>query len=263
MAKGYIYQMETRDGDDVYPVTKADAVYLQETSSDGTTTQQKLSDKLKAMTTSFQAGVDTIVAKFRSLGVTPSASTPDGIAAAAQTMYNNQYTAGQNSVTVSTSVSGRTVTARTSTGKTASSSVALGTDNGSHTFTLTPTGDNTATKVVSDGYYYSGTITANGSTAYNNGYAAGKAAAALKVTTLYSEMYLDLDANTGNGCTIDGLGSTYQLFTHVFPVIIGCNPSNGQGYLIDFIQENNYLRIKASSSNMKRVGVTIYLVTAG
>lgn len=94
MAKGYIFQMETRDGDDVYPVTKADAVYLQETSSDGTTTQQKLSDKIEAMTSSFTAGCNTIVAALTELGVTPEATTPEGIAAAIQQMYTDRYDAG-------------------------------------------------------------------------------------------------------------------------------------------------------------------------
>lgn len=83
------------------------------------------------------------------------------------------YTAGQNSVTLSSAVSGRTVTTTASNGKTSSGSVALGTGSGSLSFTLTPTGNNTATKAMTAGYYNAGTITANGATAY----AAGKTAA--------------------------------------------------------------------------------------
>lgn len=217
MAKAYIQSLQNRDGDAVYPVTKAEAVYLQKTDSDGVITQQTLDKKLESMETSFQAGVDTIVAKLKALGVTPTASTPEAIAAAIQTMYTNRYnsgysagvtaadnrsnpnsanykagynagvtaadarvntnsanykggySAGQSSVTVSCSISGRTATAKTSTGRTATASVALGTDNGSLTFTLTPSGNNNATKVMAAGYYYAGTVTAAGGTAYSAG----------------------------------------------------------------------------------------------
>lgn len=83
--------------------------------------------------------------------------------------YKGGYSAGQSNVTVSCSISGRTATARTSTGKTATANVALGTDNGSLGFTLTPSGNNTATKAMAAGYYYAGTVTAAGGTAYEAG----------------------------------------------------------------------------------------------
>lgn len=108
------------------------------------------------------------------LGVTTSASDKDSVVVAnidelATTKYNNGHDDGEDSVTVSQSVSGRTVTAKASNGKTSSASVALGTDSGSHTFTLTPTGNNTATKDMSAGYYNVGTVTADGSKAYEAG----------------------------------------------------------------------------------------------
>lgn len=100
---------------------------------------------------------------------------PARIKALATSKYNSGVSDGKAAVTLSASVSGRTVTATTSNGKTASASVALGTGSGSTTFTLTPTGNNTATKAMAAGYYNAGTITANGATSYAAGVTAGKA----------------------------------------------------------------------------------------
>lgn len=81
-------------GDAQYPVTNSDVVFIQETQSDGTIKQQTLTAKLKSMETSFQDGVDTIVAKLKSLGITPDATTPAGIAAAIEKMYSDRYDSG-------------------------------------------------------------------------------------------------------------------------------------------------------------------------
>lgn len=87
------------------------------------------------------------------------------------------YAAGVDSVTLVSEADGRTVTATASNGKTSSASIALGTDNGNHTFTLTPTdGTITVTKDLVAGYYEAGTITADGATAYEAGVTAGKQA---------------------------------------------------------------------------------------
>lgn len=94
MAKAYIQSLQNRDGDSVYPVTTGDAVYLQKTDSDGVITQQTLTKKLESMETSFQDGVDTIVAALTELGVTPESTTPAGIAVAIKAMYSARYDAG-------------------------------------------------------------------------------------------------------------------------------------------------------------------------
>lgn len=195
----YIQSINDRDGNSVYPVTVSDAVYFVNKDEKGTVTQQTLTDKISKMQSSFQDGVDTIVARLTALGVTPEASTPEGIAAAIEKMYTDRYndgvtyadnrvntnsanykggyTAGQDSVTVTCTMSGRTATAKTSTGKTATASAALGTNSGTLTATLTPTGNNTATKTYAAGWYNAGTVTAAGGTAY----AAGKKGATASI----------------------------------------------------------------------------------
>lgn len=94
MAKAYIQELQNRDGDSIYPVTTADGVYLQKSDASGVITQQTLSSKLESMETSFQDGVNTIVAALTELGVTPESTTPAGIAAAIKTLYSDQYAAG-------------------------------------------------------------------------------------------------------------------------------------------------------------------------
>lgn len=93
----------------------------------------------------------------------------DGYASGKTDGYNSGYSTGKAdgaaAVTLSSSVSGRTVTTKASNGKTSSGSVALGTNSGSLTFTLTTSGNGSATKSLSAGYYNAGTITAKGSNA--------------------------------------------------------------------------------------------------
>lgn len=109
-------------------------------------------------------------------GVTAMSDSDDEIMNAIYEVCEAYRTNGAATVTLSSSVSGRTVTTKASNGRTSSASVALGTDSGSTTFTLTPSGNNTATKSMVAGYYNAGTVTADGTTAYNAGYSAGKAA---------------------------------------------------------------------------------------
>lgn len=91
--KAYIQSLQNKDGADVYPVTVADAVYVQK--SDGSTvTQTKLSAKLTEMEKNFTDGCNTIVSALTELGVTPEATTPTGIAAAIKKLYSDRYTSG-------------------------------------------------------------------------------------------------------------------------------------------------------------------------
>lgn len=134
------------------------------------------------------------------LGVTTAASDKDSVVVAnidelATTKYNSGHDDGEDSVTISQSVSGRTVTAKASNGKTSSASVALGTDSGSHTFTLAPTGNNTATKDLSAGYYNAGTVTADGSKAYEAG------SDSVTLSTSVSENVVTATASNGRTAT--------------------------------------------------------------
>lgn len=163
----YIQSLSNRDGDDIYPVTTAAAVYVQTQSSSGTYTQQSLDKKLEEMETNFTDGCSTIVTALKELGVTPENTTPAGIAAAIKQMYEDRYAAGQESVTVTCTMEGRKATATTSTGKTATAEAPLGTGNGILDMTLTPEGATTVTEYLSEGYYYGGTIVADGTDAFN------------------------------------------------------------------------------------------------
>ncbi len=89
----YVQKLMDKEGNEIYPITTASAVYVQ-TTSGTTTSQQKLSDALSEMKTSFQDGCDTLVSKLTALGVTPASSSPADIAAAIDTLYANRYSAG-------------------------------------------------------------------------------------------------------------------------------------------------------------------------
>ena len=93
--KAYIQSLQDKEGNAVYPITTADAVYLQEKDQDGTIKQQTVSAKLKSMETSFQAGVEALVSRLTDLGFAPENSTPDGVAAAIQKMYEDRYNSGR------------------------------------------------------------------------------------------------------------------------------------------------------------------------
>lgn len=114
-------------------------------------------------------GYSTGYAAGKSDGITYA----DGRVNTSSESYKSGYSAGVDAVTVTQTVSGRTVKATLSNGKTASANVALGTDNGNHTFTLTPSGNNTTTYAFAAGYYNGGTVTADGKTSFNGGYNVG------------------------------------------------------------------------------------------
>lgn len=98
--RAYIQSLQNKEGVDVYPVTVGDAVYIQ-TSDGSTVTQKKLTaalseidTKMSEMETNFTDGCNTIVSALKELGVTPSATTPEGIVTAIKEMYANRYSLG-------------------------------------------------------------------------------------------------------------------------------------------------------------------------
>lgn len=173
--QAYIHALTDSEGNEVYPVTVGEAVYYRKTDESGVTTQQNLVEKLDEMWKSFQDGVDTLVAMCTDMGVTPVDSTPDGIIAAIEKLYDMYYQEGVDSVEIETSIDGPTVTATLSNGKTASAACALGTNSGSLTATIVAD-DATykGSKTFAEGYYYGGTVTADASTVYDNAITYGR-----------------------------------------------------------------------------------------
>ena len=96
--KAYIQDLTDKDGNKVYPITKAEAVYM----ADNTTTLDK---QIENMQQSFQDGVDTLVNKLKSLGVTPEENSPAGIAAAIEVLAQNKFNDGVASVKIPATVS--------------------------------------------------------------------------------------------------------------------------------------------------------------
>ena len=68
--KAYIQELADKDGNKVYPVTKAEAVYM----PDNATTLDK---QIENMRQSFQDGVVTLVNKLKSFGVTSEENSPE------------------------------------------------------------------------------------------------------------------------------------------------------------------------------------------
>jgi hypothetical protein len=96
--KAYIQDLTDKDGNKVYPITKAEAVYM----SDNATTLDK---QIETMQRSFQDGVDTLVNKLKSLGVTPEENSPAGIAAAIEVLAQNKFNDGVASIKIPATVS--------------------------------------------------------------------------------------------------------------------------------------------------------------
>lgn len=96
--KAYIQELADKDGNKIYPVTKAEATYM---SDNKTTVEQKVTD----MQQSFQDGVDTLVNKLKSLGVTPEENSPAGIAAALDVLAQNKFNDGVASIKIPATVS--------------------------------------------------------------------------------------------------------------------------------------------------------------
>lgn len=96
--KAYIQELADKDGNKVYPVTKAEAVYM----ADNATTLDK---QIESMQQSFQDGVDTLVNKLKSLGVTPEENSPAGIAAAIDVLAQNKFNDGVASIKIPATVS--------------------------------------------------------------------------------------------------------------------------------------------------------------
>lgn len=96
--KAYIQDLTDKDGNKVYPITKAEAVYM----ADNATTLDK---QIETMQQSFQDGVDTLVNKLKSLGVTPEENSPAGIAAAIEVLARNKFNDGVASIKIPATVS--------------------------------------------------------------------------------------------------------------------------------------------------------------
>ena len=220
----YLNVLQDADGKDVYPITRADGVYM----NDGTTAQAKceaLDSKIdstkSSLKSSFQAGVDGIYNAITAQGTTPASKSQGDVQSAIKTLADAKYAAGNSagiaSVTVSASASGRTVTAKASNGKTTSASVALAGSNGTVSVSTSGGSGNqsfditdgwcTSVNVDRTGAYNQGVTDAdnrvNSSSAnykggYNAGYSAGKSAAVAKLSGI------KVSANRGSAPHGDG-----------------------------------------------------------
>lgn len=166
----YRQKLMDKEGNDVYPITTADAVFVQ-TSSGGTYSQKTLATKLSEMESSFQAGCNTLVNKLKSLGVTPASSSPSDIAAAMDTLKNNYYNAGVSAadsrVNTSSASYSRGVSDADGRVNGNSASYTAGRSQGQADVKANPGGYGLITQTDYNNY---------GSACYNNGVAAGKAA---------------------------------------------------------------------------------------
>lgn len=216
----YLNVLQDADGKDVYPITRADGVYM----NDGTTAQAKceaLDSKIystkSSLQTSFQAGVDGIYSAITAQGTTPASKSQGDVKNAIKTLADAKYAAGNSagvaSVTVSASASGRTVTAKASNGKTASASVAYAGSNGkvsvstsggsgNQSFDITD-GWCTSVNVDRTGAYNQGVTDAdnranssstNYKSGYNAGYSAGLAAGRAEKKTIVIQLTGDKTA---------------------------------------------------------------------
>lgn len=147
-------QVECDDGDTVE--TKVNNLETQ--------IDEQLTTKIAELQSNFQAGVDSIYNAIRAQGTTPASKSLSDVKNAIATLSKNRY----NAVTVSTSVSGPTVTATLSNGKKASATVK---QNG--TVTVTPSGGSgNQTIDITDGWTTA--VTVNRTNPYNAGYNAGQ-----------------------------------------------------------------------------------------
>ena len=230
----YLNVLQDADGKDVYPITRADGVYM----NDGTTAQAKceaLDSKIdstkSSLQSSFQAGVDGIYNAITAQGTTPISKSQGDVQSAIKTLADAKYAAGNSagvaSVTVSASASGRTDTATASNGKSASASVALAGSNGTVSVSTAGGSGNqrfdiqdgwcTNINVDRSGAYNQGVTDAdnrvNSSSAnykggYNAGYGAGKSAAAAKL----SNIYVHCDRTSAHNGSQDQNGSAHGGF---------------------------------------------------
>lgn len=204
MASAYIQKLQDMDGNDIYPMTVADAVYVQ-TTSGSTVSQQKLTDKLADMENSFQVGCNTLVSKLEELGITPSSSSPTDIAEAIQTACSTYYNKGVAAADARVNKS----SASYSQGV-ADADARVNTSSASYSRGVTDA-DNRANSNSTnwkDGYnngynagYNQGKADADTSSAYNNGYNAGVAAGKAAVSGSVSATCYWSNDNDGGGGT--------------------------------------------------------------
>ena len=115
----YLNVLQDADGKDVYPITRADGVYM----NDGTTAQAKcealdskidstkssldasiatkLASAKSSLQSSFQAGVDGIYDAITAQGTTPASKSQGDVKNAIGTLATNKYDQGKNDVSLS------------------------------------------------------------------------------------------------------------------------------------------------------------------
>lgn len=103
----YLNVFQDADGKDVYPITRADGVYM----NDGTTAQAKceaLDSKIdstkSALEQNFQAGVDGIYSAITAQGTTPVSKAQGDIKNAIKTLADAKYAAGHKGSAVASDV---------------------------------------------------------------------------------------------------------------------------------------------------------------
>ena len=102
----YLNVLQDADGKDVYPITRADGVYM----NDGTTAQakcealdSKINSTKSSLQTSFQAGVDGIYNAITAQGTTPASKSQGDVKNAIGTLATSKYNQGKNDVSLSVS----------------------------------------------------------------------------------------------------------------------------------------------------------------
>lgn len=180
----YIQKLMDKEGNDIYPITTASAVFVQTKDGD-VVSQQTLSAKLSSMESSFQAGCDALVNKLKELGVTPASSSPTDIAAAMDTLATNKYNAGVSAADARVNKSSKSYSQGvTDADARANSSSANWKDGYNNGYSAGRAQGQADVKANPGGY---GLITQDaynnyGTTCYNNGVAAGKNAVNGSVT---------------------------------------------------------------------------------
>lgn len=219
----YIQKLMDKEGNDVYPVTTASAVFVQTKSGD-VISQQTLESKLASMESSFQAGCDTLVNKLKTLGVTPASSSPTDIAAAMDTLATNKYNAGVTAadarVNTSSASYSQGVTDADARTNTSSASYSAGRSQGQADVKANPGGYGLITQDDYNNY---------GTSCYNNGVAAGKAAVSGSVSVNCS-WGTSREGDSGVKCATSGSASATASISNGKLSISVSGSSSGSGW---------------------------------
>lgn len=244
----YIQKLMDKEGNDVYPITAASAVFVQTKNGD-TITQTKLSDKLAAMESSFQAGCDTLVNKLKSLGVTPASSSPSDIAAAMDTLKTNYYNAGVSAADARVNKSSASYSQGVSDAdgrvNSSSASYSAGRSQGQADVKANPGGYGLITQDAYNNY---------GTTCYNNGVAAGKAAVSGSVSASCS-WGTSKEGGSGTKCATSGSAqATASISNGKLSISIsGSSSGSGWRWLTEDWTDQIDCSSSSSGSNSKQV----------